>query len=329
MNAIYIENLAKSYGEQKVLNGLNLTVEDGEFYALMGPNGSGKSTLSSILASVTKFDSGTLEICGKKPKQARGMIAYIPQENFSVPQLSGRENLLYFASILGIGRREARKLVNQVLEKVGLTREADKRFANYSGGMKKRLELATALFPGVRLLILDEPTTGLDPAARRDFFTMLKNIKHEQASIFLITHLGSDAESASRVGLIREGRVIAEGTPYALRQRHAPEEAITIETAAQNEGCESVLKAYSDGHKLARLPNDYRIYAHDGGLEFAGGSINAGDRMEALGRIDKETNTIVVADQGDYIRTYAVQLPAVSENISWQIEDTVVAATIT
>jgi ABC-type multidrug transport system ATPase subunit len=257
------------------------------------------------------------------------MIAYIPQENFSVPQLSGRENLLYFASILGIGRREARKLVNQVLEKVGLTREADKRFANYSGGMKKRLELATALFPGVRLLILDEPTTGLDPAARRDFFTMLKNIKHEQASIFLITHLGSDAESASRVGLIREGRVIAEGTPYALRQRHAPEEAITIETAAQNEGCESVLKAYSDGHKLARLPNDYRIYAHDGGLEFAGGSINAGDRMEALGRIDKETNTIVVADQGDYIRTYAVQLPAVSENISWQIEDTVVAATIT
>jgi ABC-2 type transport system ATP-binding protein len=265
MNAIHIENLKKSYGNQKVLDGINLVVEEGEFYALMGPNGSGKSTLSSILASVTKFDSGELKIYGKKLEQARGMIAYIPQENFSVPQLTGRENLMYFASILGTGGQDARKLVNQVLEKVGLTREADKRFANYSGGMKKRLELATALLPGVRVLILDEPTTGLDPAARRDFFTLLKDIKHDEASIFLITHLGSDAESASRVGLIHKGRIIAEGTPAALRQQHAPEEAVTVETAAQNGGCESVLKTFSDGHKIAWLPNGYRIYTHDGG----------------------------------------------------------------
>ena len=154
MHSIFVQNLKKSYGTQKVLDGINLSVEEGEFYALMGPNGSGKSTLSSIMASVTKFDSGILEIHGKKPEQAREMIAYIPQENFSVPQLSGRENLLYFASILGIGGREARGLIDQMLEKVGLTKDADKQFSHYSGGMKKRLELATALFPGVRVLIL-------------------------------------------------------------------------------------------------------------------------------------------------------------------------------
>jgi ABC-2 type transport system ATP-binding protein len=162
LHSIFVQDLKKSYNDQKVLDGINLTVEDGEFYALMGPNGSGKSTLSSIMASITKYDSGTLEIHGKTPEQAREMIAYIPQENFSVPQLSGRENLIYFASLLGIGGRDDRDLVKQIIEKVGLTADADKQFSHYSGGMKKRLELATALFPGVRVLILDEPTTGLD-----------------------------------------------------------------------------------------------------------------------------------------------------------------------
>jgi ABC-2 type transport system ATP-binding protein len=182
-----------------------------------------------------------------------------------VPQLSGKENLLYFASILGIDGRDAHGLVNQMLEKVGLTKDAGKRFSNYSGGMKKRLELATALFPGVRVLILDEPTTGLDPAARRDFFALLKNIISDRTSIFLITHLGSDAEAASRVGLIHKGKIIAEGTPAELRTKHAPEEAITIETPSMSNDCELVLQAFSNGRKFARLPNGYRIYAHDGG----------------------------------------------------------------
>jgi ABC-2 type transport system ATP-binding protein len=265
MNSIMIQDLKKHYGDQVVLDGVNLTVDEGEFYALMGPNGSGKSTLSSIMASVTRFDSGTLEICGKRPEQAREMIAYIPQENFSVPQLTGRENLIYFARILGISGHDAQAMVNQMLEKVGLTKDADKRFSNYSGGMKKRLELATTLFPGVRMLILDEPTTGLDPAARRDFFTLLKDIKHEQASIFLITHLGSDAEAASRVGLIHKGKIIAEGTPAELRTHHAPEEAITIETTSVRGDCEAILKVFSNGNKVARLSNGFRFYARDGG----------------------------------------------------------------
>jgi ABC-2 type transport system ATP-binding protein len=265
VHAIFIQDLKKSYEAQSVLDGINLIVDEGEFYALMGPNGSGKSTLSAIMASVTKYDSGTLQIYGKSPEQAREMMAYIPQENFSVPQLTGKENLLYFADILGFGGRDARIMVNQMLEKVGLTKDADKRFSNYSGGMKKRLELATTLFPGVRLLILDEPTTGLDPAARRDFFTLLKNIKHEQASIFLITHLGSDAEAASRVGLIHKGKIITEGTPAALRTQHAPEEAITIETPSMNGDCELILKTFSNGNKVARLANGFRLYARDGG----------------------------------------------------------------
>jgi ABC-type multidrug transport system ATPase subunit len=265
VHAIYVQDLKKSYGSQKVLDGLSLVVEEGEFYALLGPNGSGKSTLTSMMASVTTFDGGTLEIHGKRPAQSRHMIAYIPQESFSVPQLSGRENLRYFASILGIGGREARGMIDQMLEKVGLTKDADKQFAHYSGGMKKRLELATALFPGVRVLILDEPTTGLDPAARRDLFALLKGIKHDQTTIFLITHLGSDAESATRVGLIHKGKIIAEGTPATLRTQYTPEETITVETTAQSSECEAVLRNFSIGQKVASTQYGYRIYAHDGG----------------------------------------------------------------
>ena len=265
MHSIEIQNLTKRYGSQIVLDGINLMIEEGEFYALMGPNGSGKSTLSSIIATVTKYDSGSYAIYGKKPEQARDIIAYIPQENFSVPQLTGRENLLYFASILGISKRDAAQLVTQMLEIVGLTKDADKQFVNYSGGMKKRLELATALFPDVRILILDEPTTGLDPAARRDFFTLLKKIQNKQTSIFLITHYGQDAELASMVGLIHNGKIIAEGTPASLLAQHSLEETITFETPFLGNVYETILKKFSLEGKVAQLQNGYRIYTHDGG----------------------------------------------------------------
>ena len=264
MDSIVIQDLRKTYGDHTVLDGVNLAVAEGEFYALMGPNGSGKSTLSAIVASVTQCDSGTVRVCGRTPAQARDMIAYIPQENFAVPQLSGRENLLFFASLLGIGGRRARELVDRMLEAVGLTGEADRLFGRYSGGMKKRLELATTLFPGIRVLILDEPTTGLDPIARRDFFNLLATVKHDRASVFLITHLGTDADAASRVGLIHHGRIIAEGTPAALRERHAPEDVITIETAAQDSTPGSVLAPFNEGRKVTRLPNGYRLFVRDG-----------------------------------------------------------------
>jgi ABC-2 type transport system ATP-binding protein len=263
MKAIHVESLKKSFGTEPVLNGLNLEVEEGEFYALMGPNGSGKSTLSAILASVTQFDNGTVEIYGKSPAAARGLIAYIPQENFSVPQLSGRENLLYFANLLGIAGKDARALADNLLEKVGLTADADKRFAHYSGGMKKRLELATALFPGIRLLILDEPTTGLDPGARRDFFALLKNVLAKHTATLLITHLGSDAEAASRVGLIDKGQIIAEGTPAGLRSRYAAADMLTIETVGADGACENILKSVKDVQKVAALQNGYRICVGD------------------------------------------------------------------
>jgi len=262
--AVHVENLVKTYGSRHVLDGINLDVPEGEFYALMGPNGSGKTTLASIIAAVRTQDSGVVEVYGKKPAQAKEFIGYVPQENFSSPKLSGRENLVYFANLLGYSRSQANQLVAEMLRSVGLSEEADKRVDKYSGGMRKRLEVATAIFPGIRVLILDEPTTGLDPAARRSFFSMVQEIMDRKTSIILITHIGSDAELASKVGLIDNGKMIAEGTPDELKRRHAAEDVITVETAAKNGTVLSVLEGYSISGKVADSGSGYKIYSRNG-----------------------------------------------------------------
>lgn len=264
MFAIHVENLVKTYDSRRVLDGVNLDVAEGEFYALMGPNGSGKTTLASIIAAVKTQDSGIVEVSGKKPAQAKEFIGYVPQENFSSPKLSGRENLVYFANLLGYSRNQANQMVVEMLQSVGLSEEADKRVAKYSGGMRKRLEIATAIFPGIKVLILDEPTTGLDPAARRSFFSMIQEIMDKKTSIILITHIGSDAELAARVGLIDNGRMIAEGTPDELKRKHAVEDVITVETAAKSERVLSVLKGFSIDGRVAESEAGYKIYSRNG-----------------------------------------------------------------
>lgn len=264
MFAIHVENLVKTYGGRRVLDKVNLDVTEGEFYALMGPNGSGKTTLASIIASVRRHDSGVVEVYGSKPALAKGFIGYVPQENFSSPKLSGRENLVYFANLLGYSRGQANQLVIEMLQRVGLSEESDKRVSKYSGGMRKRLEVATAIFPGIKVLILDEPTTGLDPAARRTFFSMFQGNLDKKTSIILITHIGSDAELASRVGLIDNGRIIAEGTPDELKRKHAVEDVITVETAVKTDSVLSVLKGFSIGGRVAESEIGYKIYSRNG-----------------------------------------------------------------
>jgi len=262
--AIHVENLVKTYDSRRVLDGVNLDVVEGEFYALMGPNGSGKTTLASIIAAVRSQDSGVVAVYGRNPAQAKEFVGYVPQENFSSPKLSGRENLVYFATLLGYSRNHANQLAAEMLKNVGLSEEADKRVAKYSGGMRKKLEVATAIFPGIKVLILDEPTTGLDPAARRSFFSMIHEIMDKKTSIILITHIGSDAELASRVGLIDNGRMITEGTPDELKRKHAVEDVITVETAVKTDSVLSVLKAFSIDGKVAESEAGYKIYSRSG-----------------------------------------------------------------
>lgn len=260
MDAVHVENLTKKYGENEVLKEVNLKIEEGEFYALMGPNGSGKTTLASIMASVRSPTNGEIRIYGRKPEKAREFIGYVPQENFSSPILTGKENLMYFAGLLGYSKNKAETIVNELLDKIGLSEDSDKRVSHYSGGMRKRLEAATALFPGVKILILDEPTTGLDPSARRKFLGLIREVKGEKTTILLITHIGADAELASRVGLIDKGEIIAEDEPERLKETSGLKNVINIETTIKSEKVANVLRNFSEKRKVLETDVGYRVY---------------------------------------------------------------------
>lgn len=261
MNAIYVENLVKRYGDKKVLKKVNLKIEEGEFYALMGPNGSGKTTLVSIIASVTSPTSGIVRIYERK--KAKELISYVPQENFSSPLLTGKENLIYFGRLYGFSKNEAKKLAENILKKIGLSEMSGERVSDYSGGMRKRLEVGTGFFPGTKILILDEPSTGLDPSARREFFGMLKEINEEGKTILLITHIGEDAELASRVGFIDEGRIIIEDTPEKLKKRSGLKNVVNVETMIKSEKIANILRKFSENKKVLETEKGYRVYCED------------------------------------------------------------------
>ncbi len=263
MNAIHVEGLTKSYGDNEVLKGVHLDIREGEFFALMGPNGSGKTTLISILASTLIPTSGKVEIYGRRPQDARELVGYVPQSNFTVPNLTGKENLIYFARLLGHSKAQAAKLADDLLARIGLSEDAGKRVSAYSGGMRKRLEAATALFPGIKVMLLDEPTTGLDPSARRRFFGLIQDLRGEATCILLVTHLGSDAELASRVGLIDGGRMIGQGTPEELKDQSGVENVISIETAAKSGRAASVLRQFSEDGRVLETDAGYRVYSRD------------------------------------------------------------------
>lgn len=261
--AISVEKLTKKFGDYEVLKGLDLKIAEEEFYALMGPNGSGKTTFASIIASVRSPTSGKIEIFGKKPEDAKDLIGYVPQENFSSPILTGKENLMYFAGLLGYSKNAAKKIVNELLNKIGLFDDANKRVSDYSGGMRKRLEVATALFPNTRILILDEPTTGLDPSARRKFLGLIQELIEEKTTVLLITHIGADAELASRVGLIDEGEIIVEDEPEGLKKASGLDDVVNIETMVKSEKVTQVLGKFSEKKKVLETDVGYRVYCND------------------------------------------------------------------
>lgn len=263
MEAIRIENLIKRYGKDEVLKDISLSVADGQFYCLMGPNGSGKTTLTSILASIREKTSGDISIYGKAPTQARNLIGYMPQENYSSAALTGRENLLYFSGLMGYSSNEAAKITIELLRQVELLNDADKIVSKYSGGMRKRLELATVLFEGIKLLILDEPTTGLDPSARRNFFKLLNDLRKKNITIFLITHIGADAELADMIGFIDKGKIIAQGSPENLKKNNMQKNTLTIETKKKDKKIKDILQSFNRSGEVIETESGYKISSDD------------------------------------------------------------------
>jgi ABC-2 type transport system ATP-binding protein len=258
---IEAQSLSKRYGKTLALDGLDLVAERGEVVAVLGPNGAGKTTFVRAVATLLRLDAGTLRVAGhdvaREPDAVRGAIGLAGQFAAIEPAMTGRENLEMVASLFGQSRRAAKRSADAVLEQLGLTEAADRLARTYSGGMRRRLDVALGLVNRPQVLFLDEPTTGLDPEARTAMWREIERLAgQEEMTILLTTHYLDEADRlADQLAIADRGRIVAQGTPDALKSELRGD-AIQVELA--DVSC--------DGHVeqvLRGLPGLREIVAED------------------------------------------------------------------
>ena len=239
MDAIVAEELRKRYKEVQALDGVSFAVREGEVFGLLGPNGAGKSTTVRTLATLTQPDSGRALVAGedvvRHPNRVRRAIGYVAQDSGVDWEATGRENLMLQGRIHGLGGAPLRLRVEELLELVGLRDAADRIARGYSGGMKRRLDIAIGLVHRPRVLFLDEPTTGLDPEARAAMWVEVERLAaQESLTILLTTHYLEEADRlAERVAIVSRGKVVVEGTPTELKA-NLRGELVTVELGDVN-----------------------------------------------------------------------------------------------
>ncbi|GAA4914321.1 ATP-binding cassette domain-containing protein [Streptomyces coeruleoprunus] len=222
--AIRAEGLRKRYGEKQALDGFDLAVRPGTVHGLLGPNGAGKTTAVRVLATLRRLDGGRAEVAGvdvaRDPRRVRALIGLTGQYAAVDEILTGRQNLEMFGRLFHLGGRRARRRADELLERFGLVEAADKGVEGYSGGMRRRLDLAASMILSPRVLFLDEPTTGLDPRGRGEVWDAVRDLVAGGTTVLLTTQYLDEADQlASRITVIDRGRAIADDTPEALKDR--------------------------------------------------------------------------------------------------------------
>ncbi len=227
--AVVCAGLRHRFGEFAAVDGIDLAVSQGTVFGLLGPNGAGKTTTIRILNTLLPLQEGTVEVMGydvrRSPMDVRRQLGYVPQQLSIEPALTGRENVNWFARLFDVPRRERAARVADALETMGLDDAADRLAGTYSGGMVRRLELAQALVNRPTLLVLDEPTVGLDPIARDGVWQRVQELRNATGmTVLLTTHYMEEADVlCDRVALMHEGRVRAEGAPDELKAELGPD----------------------------------------------------------------------------------------------------------
>ena len=240
-NVIKIENFKQQFGKLVVLENINLDVKKGEILGLLGPSGSGKTTLIKAIVGMSEPTKGSVCVLNTKmPSLAVvSKIGYMAQSDALYEDLNALDNILFFASLYGMKRKLAKQRASEVLELVLLEDEGKKLIKNFSGGMKRRLSLAIALVHKPEILILDEPTVGIDPVLRLQFWKEFERLRKEGVTIIITTHVMDEAEHCDRLALIQNGGIIAIGTPNELKKISG---ASTVEGAFLYYGKEEEVK---------------------------------------------------------------------------------------
>ena len=278
------EGLVKTFDDLVAVDGVSLTISEGETLGLLGPNGAGKTTTISMIGGLLEPDSGTVVVSGESittgSPRGRGAIGLVPQELAIYPDLTGEENLEFFARLYGMDGDRIASRVAEVLEVVGLTDRKDDATKEYSGGMKRRLNIGIGLLHRPKLLILDEPTVGVDPQSRNSILESVESLSGEGMAVLYTTHYMEEAERlCDRVAIIDEGRIQAEGTRRELVAMVGEKDRVTIQASGDLEsavtqlvGMEGITEASaSDGgiHVLAanasgNLPRILTVVSENG-----------------------------------------------------------------
>ena len=217
---IVLENINHCFGNKQVLSDINLTIPPGLIYGLLGPSGCGKTTTVKIMAGILEASSGSVHVLGEPmPKLSlMNRVGYMAQSDALYNLLTAEENLAFFSGLYGMKKKKTRERILEVMALVNLTGDRTKAVAAYSGGMKRRLSLAMALLHEPEVLILDEPTVGIDPLLRKSIWNALNILTEQGMTIIVTTHVMDEAEKCHELAMLRDGRLIAGGTPLQLRQ---------------------------------------------------------------------------------------------------------------
>ena len=233
MSVIECHGLGRSFGKVTAIDAVSFTMEEGEFLALLGPNGAGKSTLLAMLATMIAPTRGEATVAGadirREPERVRTALGVVFQDPALDDRLTAEENLRFHAALHRLPRASVAGAVVQALAWAQLAAAGDRPVRTFSGGMKRRLELARALMHAPRLLILDEPTLGLDPQGRRDLWDRIADLRAQGMSVLMTTHVIAEAEQCGRVGIVDAGRLVAIGTPAELAGRSLGRPAASLE----------------------------------------------------------------------------------------------------
>ncbi len=270
MAAVEVENLTKRFGDFVAVNKLSFAVEPGEVFGLLGPNGAGKSTLIRMLTTLVPPSEGTARINGfdvvHSPNQVRQSIGVIPQAMTSDLDLSATENLSIFAKLYGIPREERRRVITTLLKAVDLEQWADKPLKMFSGGMRRRLEIARGLVHHPKIFFLDEPTTGLDPVSRVAVWEMLQRLKRERdLTILVTTHYMDEADKlCDRIAIIDHGKLVALDSPLKLKASIPGKNILEASFSEVPLNWEATLRALPDVAEVKSQDHIFRLWSENG-----------------------------------------------------------------
>ncbi len=268
---IQLDGVSKKYDDQYAVKNLSLSIEKGEIFGLLGPNGAGKTTTILMMLGLSEPTSGKIKVCGidsvRKPIEVKKRVGYLPDNLGFYQQMTGMENLIYTAELNQIPRKEAEKRANYLLEKVNLAHAADKKTGKYSRGMKQRLGLADVLMKNPEVIILDEPTLGIDPEGVRELLALIKSLSVEEKITVLLSshHLHQVQQICDRVGIFVQGELLAEGTIDHLAKQLFQEDSFLVRVKASpiSETLLSELEKLESVTNVKKTMNGLEIYSSE------------------------------------------------------------------